>query len=1087
MIKQKTTAKILSLLVALTIAGVNIFPAFAKTAAKANLLAGIIPTASTTDSWLLANRPLSNLTDGSGTTLTNDNNAWAAPCTLSNVSGKSYSWCQFDFSAAAKLNKVIIQQKAEMSQSKDIAIDVLLSSGGWKRVGLKYNIADTYHAISFTFSPINALALRVTFGSARTGKGGTDIAEIEGYYDDTLTEYEELQTPDNPDFEIEDTFASLNLLRGLKATSSNTNSWFDDNRPVSLLTDGSGTSYSIGWAAEYKNAASVTASAGSRFAWVSFELPQAKNVNKIIIQQRQNSSDFPQTKDFAIDVLLEDGTWKRVASSYETAFNFSGFYMTFEYVKAKEIKITGRTDCLHINEIEAYYDPDIKDYTGIKEPQDLSNLIPTVSDMTNILKGMKGISSNNDAWFREFRPIEWATDGESGAYASPASITNAGSTDFAWVKFDFETPQEVNKVVVQQHAYIEKVFSVVKDMAVDVLLENGEWKRVAAEYNISNPDNAVVFTFEPEKIKSLKITSSGRRTQAKAIHISEIEAYNDKTVISYSGVKKADNPNYSVPTKEDTTNLLYGIKGESSNKDEWFEQFRPIDWTTDGVNGAEEPPASITNAGATDYAWVIYNFEKATEVNTVTVQQRAYLEKVFSVVKDLAVDVLLENGEWKRVAAEYNIDNTSKATVFTFKPVKVKAIKITGNGRRTKAAAIHIVEVEAYNDKTVTEYSGVKAADNMNYSVPTTADMTNLLYGIKGKSSNHDSWFGEFRPIEWTTDGISGSEQAPSSITNAGTTDYAWIIYNFKKVTEVNTVTVQQRAYLEKVFGVVKDLAVDVLLENGEWKRVAAEYNIDNTSKANVFTFKPVKVKAIKIVSNGRRTNASVIHIVEVEAYNDKTVTEYSGIKQPDNVNYKVPSLSDMTNLLIGAKASSSNTDQWFEMFRPVSWANDGISGPTAPTSTVNISGKSKSAWIQFDFNTPTLVNTVGIQQREYLKNVFSVINDFALDVRLSDGSWKRVAAEYNISDTGRPIRLTFEPVKVTAIRIIAGSIRNNVGALNATEIEAFYDTCVGTYSGIKEPDNEKYRIPATKTHVAPKPKFDNLSKSPKGPYIPKS
>ena len=63
-----------------------------KAETSKNILLGILPKASTTDNWMLDNRPLSNITDGTSTTLTDDNNAWGSPGRLDNVKGESYSW-----------------------------------------------------------------------------------------------------------------------------------------------------------------------------------------------------------------------------------------------------------------------------------------------------------------------------------------------------------------------------------------------------------------------------------------------------------------------------------------------------------------------------------------------------------------------------------------------------------------------------------------------------------------------------------------------------------------------------------------------------------------------------------------------------------------------------------------------------------------------------------------------------------------------------------------------------------------------------------------------------------------------------------
>jgi len=340
-------------------------PVNVKAKTKENILLGLVPKASTTDNWMLENRPVSNITNGTGTTLTDENNAWATPGRIDNVKGETYSWCRFDFQTDKKLNKIVIQQHGGLNQSKDIAVDVLLSCGGWKRVGLKYNIADTYHGIVFSFEEEEVISLQISFDNKRTGLDGTDIAEIEAYYDKNLTQYDALQNSDDSKFEIKDSFPSMNLIRGIKATSSNTDEWFETNRPISNITDGSGTVFSVGWEAEYGEVASITANENTGYAWVEFKLPQVKKVNKIIIQQIDESSGIIKTKDFVIDVLLENHKWKRVTSSYDTEFTYSGFSLTFEPEKALAIRIIGMTDTLNLKEVEVYYDSNITEFDGL--------------------------------------------------------------------------------------------------------------------------------------------------------------------------------------------------------------------------------------------------------------------------------------------------------------------------------------------------------------------------------------------------------------------------------------------------------------------------------------------------------------------------------------------------------------------------------------------------------------------------------------------------------------------------------------------------------------------------------------------------
>ena len=555
--------KLISFLAAAAImASLIVVPLGTSAETADNLLLGIVPTASTTNEWFLNNRPLKNATNGSGTTFTDANAPWKDPCTLSNVSGKSYAWCRFDFSAATMLNKIIVQEKAGMEQSNDIAIDVLLSSGGWKRVGLKYNIADTYQAISFTFSPVSVIALRITFGSARMGNGGTDIAEIEGYYDDTITKYDELQTPDNPDYEIEDTFVQMNLLRGIIASSPNTVPFNETDRPVSNLTDGTGTNYSIGWEAEYKSPAGTSKESGTNFSWFQFILPEEKDVNEVIVQMHHN---LYKTADIAVDVLLSTGGWKRVAAVYDATSSYinSSAKITFSKERVLGIRVSAY-DGFIATEIEAYYDESISSYTGIGTPQDSSHEIPELLSKMNAFRNVPARTSNLNSdlpsgyddkeWFVNAFPTTALSDGsgtsywkgDNAAYGNPfTKLLNQTGTTYAWAEFKLPEAKTINTVDIQ-YRMLEVPGVYANDYAVDVKLGNAAWKRVAAAYNLSNSwPYTVSLTFEPEKADMVRITFNNARNGSQYIDIAEIEGNYNSTVTDYTDI--GYNAKYEIP------------------------------------------------------------------------------------------------------------------------------------------------------------------------------------------------------------------------------------------------------------------------------------------------------------------------------------------------------------------------------------------------------------------------------------------------------------------------------------------------------------------------------------------------------------
>lgn len=136
--------------------------------------------------------------------------------------------------------------------------------------------------------------------------------------------------------------------------------------------------------------------------------------------------------------------------------------------------------------------------------------------------------------------------------------------------------------------------------------------------------------------------------------------------------------------------------------------------------------------------------------------------------------------------------------------------------------------------------------------------------------------------------------------------------------------------------------------------------------------------------------------------------------------------------------------------------------------------------YYQFDFDTLTKLNQVKL----YLSNQEPKIRprDIAVDVRLSDGSWMRMAARYNIDYvydnitnakdgvvTDSRLEFNFPAVECTALRLTSNRQRtrdiNNAPTSTynwrLTEIEAYYTAGLSDYTGIGDPDKTAYSINA--------------------------
>lgn len=1063
--------KILAFFVVFAMVFAVAFTALADETVQSNLFAGLLAQCSGEKD----DSRIEYLTNGWNENL-------SAHATVYNADGTDCAWVQFSFSEKKTVNKIFLQQKwvetekAPLSRVADIAVDVRLATGGWKRVASQYDIQSFFGGHTFTFTPVEVLAVRISANGNRYGTDTFCITEIEGYYDKSVTAYTGIGTPDDETYAVPDGFADMNLISNLVATSSNTDDSVSDKYPITNLTDGK-----IG------KAACVTTDTKTNTAWVQFELPDSKDINKVVINQAQGE-DFTNIKDFAVDVMESDGMWRRVAEEYNVSDTAAPSVITFTPIKATAIRITAgalrtQSTVFSITEAEVFYDGTVTEYTGVKTPDKAAYKIEMTFDKINIFSGLTAQYSKYG-----FNEVSYLTDGQKGNGDRHFTIKNADGTNCAWVQFNLKDAKLIDKVFIQQKWNYEtnKPMAKAVDWAVDVKLASGGWKRVAAVYDITSTYNPLWLTFEPVKVSAVRVTASGVRNNLSYICLTEVEGYCDSTVTSYSGVNTPTNSSYAVPEVLSTMNLLSGIIADSSNTSSWFATDRPVKLLTDGVTGPSAALASITNAGTTTHAWVRFDLPEVKPINKVIVQQRAYEGGTFPRNKDLAVDVLLADGNWKRVASEYNLASTYNQTVFTFEPVRAAAVRVTTNGKRENSANFNVTEISAYYDSSVTSYSGVKDGIGAEYYIPLVPDLENLLWGLVPISSNTNTWFDTERPVSSLTNGVAGKTSLPASITNCGTSKCAWLVFTLPTARDVNKVIIQQRDFENGLFPQVKDIAVDVLISGGGWKRVAATYNIEDTSKLAVLTFEKVNVTAIRIVTSSRRTGGWGFSATEIEAYCDSKLTAYSGLGAADSDEYKIveicqlEDLSPLENLFIGADISSSPSDAALSKSKELSYINDAGSSSIDPKYAA-ITFNDGVAWYTVNMKQSVAINTVILQNSMYEQPAV----DIAVDVLLADGNWKRVAAKYDIKECYQNIKFVFEPIDTTAVRITASGKRNGCENFALSGIAGYHNPADTEYTGIGTPDKTEFSIPNTKRRLTPAAKFDNLSTSGKGPYVP--
>ena len=660
------------------------------------------------------------------------------------------------------------------------------------------------------------------------------------------------------------------------------------------------------------------------------------------------------------------------------------------------------------------------------------------------------------------------TDGNNANGSGHAWIQKATGTDYMWVQFDFNNATDINKIyLVQKWDYSNsKPLDFLDDIAIDVRLASGGWKRVAEAHDIPYVWNNTgkAFTFSKESVLSVRITANSLRNSNSNFCLVEVEGYCDESITEYSGIETLDNETYAIPKALSDMNLVRGMTAKYSNI---YGQASDIALITDGNNANGTGHAWIQKATGTDYMWVQFDFNSATDINKIyLVQKWDYSNsKPLDFLDDIAIDVRLASGGWKRVAEAHDIpyvwNNTGKA--FTFSKESVLSVRITANSLRNSNSNFCLVEVEGYCDESITEYSGIETLDNEVYAVPEALSDMNLVRGITATSSNNDGWFASNRPISNLTDGKSDPYSDMASIGNSNDDIYEWVQLDLPQAKLVNKVVIQHRD--GETIITPKDYAIDVLLENGTWKRVATDYNLSSIYSPTTMTFSPEKVTSIKITSNGKRAGATSMHLTEVMAYYDCSISNYTGIEKVDESQYAIPLSSDTVNVLPGSTFTANNEyyDGWRPTNRPLGSLTDGVievnAGKTAMTPYNQTTGE---AYINITLSEEKTINKVVINWAGYrtyegylgqTEDEASAAaeekqaKDYAIDVRKKDGTWVRVVEQHNdyvkAWDTYKQT-LCFEDITCTQIRI-TGYNANKQGSMAIMEMYAYCDSTVGT------------------------------------------
>jgi len=373
-----------------------------------------------------------------------------------------------------------------------------------------------------------------------------------------------------------------NILKDSTITANNEyyNGWYEYNRPLSSVVDGKtyiGEGYNAGnmFATEYSTD-------GTAFLNFKFETPKYLNTLVLYFVGSSAAQDNPIT-DYAVDVKLLDGSWKRVSEKHTDEYDNWDTYtetLLFEKVLANEIRITMKNDkgqsYVAIYEVEAFLDNRItrEDYTK-NVSNDCTNKAIPLPESSNILYGIIPTIKVVDDWYSQNRPLNCLTDG-SDYYGVGYNLANTTAVPFsqdgtAYFNFSFDNPKEINHIRLSfPGTSAVEIENQLRDFAIFVKLQNGNWEKVSQKHltEYSNWDALLVdLFFEKVVSNEVRIIFTNSKGQTYAA-LYEIEAYYDNTVtndkltqIETSSDIEFDAP-YQFESKSDIP--IIGVYGEKN-------------------------------------------------------------------------------------------------------------------------------------------------------------------------------------------------------------------------------------------------------------------------------------------------------------------------------------------------------------------------------------------------------------------------------------------------------------------------------------------------------------------------------------------
>lgn len=1137
---MKKTKRIIAIFLSVIIAlGAIYLPIYTFAQSDQNLLKNAALTANPEyyNGWYEYNRPLSAVTDGQTYVGIgyNAGNMLALPYAIDGT-----AFVNFKKDSPITINKLKLylvgSAAAESNAITDYAVDVKLSDESWKRVAEKHT--DSYSewdakVETLCFEAVETTEVIITLKNSK-GQSFAAIYEIEGFFDESIT------PEDYTSFDSSDVILPMptpvNVLAGKAATcSSGYNDWYAVNRPILKLTDEKyvGNAGEM-WAIDYKDG----------YAYFEFSFDKLTSINKIITSFPGSAADVVNTdaannqpaiirqiKDYAIDGMLEDGSWMRLAErhidSNNEAIDYYSDTVLFEPQKVVKLRFTFANaygqEWAAVREVEAYNDSTVTSdkYTEI-DCKDFTEYAVIKPDYKNLLLGteIKANEAYYNGWYPDNRALANLTDGNTfvgvGYNAGNATVIPYEEDSQAYVTFKLKEKTHLNKLVI----YFPGTSSYTKEeqvsaYAVEVKIGD-KWERVAVRI-LENSENwdayydtAIFNAVETDEIRILFVNSK----EQTEVSIFEIEAFADNRLkdtdsdmpeLPYPQLPPTEPDGPTPEEPKEPTNILKDsteIKANNAYYNGWYPDNRALanlidDNTFVGI-GYNAGSATSIPYEEDGQAFVSFKLKEKTILNKLVIyfpgtsaypknqQNKCYIVEVKN------------GGEWKRVAVR-NIEGSDNWDAYSdtaeFNRIECEEVKVIFIQTKSQTETA-IFEIQAYLD------SQLEDTDKPLEELPKNPE--NLLKNaanIRANDAYYNGWYPIYRTLEKSIDGNKTFKfnASKSTMIPYGSNKHAYIQYDFDEVVKANKLIFYSPDAGEENSMSLKnrltDYAVDIKLKDGTWKRIIEQHN-DRVDDWDIYyeeyLFETVQFVSLRFISKSTDDQA-YLAILELELLYDQqseNAKEYmerfvggESVYKTDKINNSMFGTEKqiempIKSLLAGiAPTVGLGDNSWYSVERPLVNITDGIQDVFTPANITTIDYHDSIAYYEFKFESAVKVNTFRFfVPQNSVNDVAQRPVDFAIDVMLSDGTWKRVAEQHierKQQEDAYCETVTFKTEECLAIRLtsVADEKMTHFGL---SEVEAYYNAYITDgYTGVNKAPNSKREVPLPKIRNIPTAKFN--------------